>query len=130
MIVVSHFDSAKRPDDPFDMYFIIGGSHTDPSSEVDITVDGFKGKDFIYSRPFDHGCKYRRGWIIDAGPRIFWVIYGGNRLEGLGSSRTMRFLKSFHPQRKQLNLKGTSNNSLDRSGGRVFRTKLGAAIVE
>jgi len=99
-VLAGHFDATNRPDDPSGMFLLIGGSHIFPSSEVEIAVDGFKAKDFIYSRPFDSGCKYRRGWVIDAGARVFWVIYGSARLEGLKSPRTMRFFKSFHPQQK------------------------------
>jgi hypothetical protein len=110
-VLVGKFGSNDRPDDPSGMFLIIGGSHIWPSSEVNITVDGFKGKDFVYTDPFESGCKYRRGWIIDTGTLVFWVIYGGDRLEGLKSPRTMRFFKSFHP--RQLTSKRTSNKSLE-----------------
>jgi hypothetical protein len=109
-------DDSERPNrDISGLWFLIGGDDIWPSRETDIIVDGRKARDVIYSLPFDSGCKYRRGWIIDGGRRIYLLIYGGDELKSLSSPSTMRFFKSFRLRRKHLKVKRTSNKSLDRS---------------
>jgi|GEM_PF-1986219 hypothetical protein len=129
---VGRMDDSKRPkgNDLSGWWFLIGGDDIWPSLETDITVGGRKARDVIYSGPFKSGCKYRRGWIIDGGSRIYWLIYGGDELKSLSSPSTMRFFKSFRLRRKRLKAKGASNKSLDASGGGVFRIRMGPAMLE
>ena len=111
-VAVGTFDDKDRPNgDLSGWYLLIGGSHTEPTTETDIIVRGLKAKDVVYSRPFDSGCKYRRGWIIDAGKHIYWLIYQDDFLEGLSSPSAMRFFKSFRLNTKGLKSKRATNKS-------------------
>lgn len=104
-VAVGTLDDKDRPNGDLSGWrFLIGGSHTDPTSETDILVEGRKAKDIIYTKAFDSGCKYRRGWIIDGGTRIYWLIYQDDELKNLSSPSTMRFLKSFHLRTKRLTI--------------------------
>lgn len=74
--------------------FTIGGDNAEPTSQADIKVDGFKGKEFIYAltgETFGH----RKGRIIDVERKIFVLIYATNTASDLNSSAAARFFNSF-----------------------------------
>lgn len=67
--------------------FVIGGDDAEPLSEKLINVQGLKGKEFIYNR--------RRGQILDAGERIFVIVYAGKNAKNLNSLSATKIFGSF-----------------------------------
>jgi hypothetical protein len=74
--------------------FTIGGDNAEPTSELSVTVNGFKGKEFIYDLR-DEPLGHRKGRIIDARTRIYVLIYATGDASDLNSSSAARFFGSF-----------------------------------
>jgi hypothetical protein len=75
--------------------FTIGGDDAEPTSRSSITVNGFKGKEFIYHFSEAEEFGHRIGRVIDAKTRIFVLIYATNTAVSLQSSAAARFFNSF-----------------------------------
>jgi hypothetical protein len=81
--------------------FVIGGDDAEPLSEKVINVQGLKGKEFIYGLD----GKRTRGRILDAGERIFVLVYGSRKAKDNTSPSATRFFDSFQ---SLLRTRGTS----------------------
>ena len=75
--------------------FTIGGDNAEPKSESDIKVGNFKGKELIYALTDAEALGHRKGRIIDAGTKVFVLIYATNAASDLSSSAAARFFNSF-----------------------------------
>jgi hypothetical protein len=75
--------------------FTIGGDDARPTTELDIKASGLNGKDFIYHFPDAEGLGHRKGRILDAGNKIFILIYASDTASGLESKEGARFFNSF-----------------------------------
>lgn len=75
--------------------FTIGGDDAEPASELPIKMNGLHGKEFIYHFPDAKTLGHRKGRIIDAGRRVFVLIYATNTAAGLKSREATRFFNSF-----------------------------------
>ena len=77
------------------LQFTIGGDDAEPTSQSSIRVNGLKGREFIYDFPNAEALGHRKGQIIDAGKKIFILIYATDASSDLNSSATGRFFMSF-----------------------------------
>lgn len=107
---VMNLSPEENPDSLDGLEFLIGGDNRRPTIQVTISVDGWPGKEVIYSPPPEFGVTYFRGRIIDAGKRIFIIKLTSDNREDLHSTSTNRFFNSFHLARKRLKRTRTSNN--------------------
>ena len=75
--------------------FVIGGDDAKPLSEKAIIMRGLKGKEFTYD--------LSRGQILDAGERIFILVYAGKSAKDLSSPSATKFFDSFQSMLKKRN---------------------------
>jgi hypothetical protein len=95
--------SKNREDRIAGLWFLIGGDDATPTNERIVRVSGFNGKEYVYAKEISDE-RYTRGRIIDAGEKIYVIVFVAKTAEDLNSSDAERFLNSFRPQRSKIKI--------------------------
>lgn len=80
-------------------WWIGGDDESEPTSVIDVEVDGLKGKEYIYSKAISLDT-YTRGRILDGGDKVYILIFKSSTAEELSSAAATRFLNLFHLRTK------------------------------
>jgi len=105
-------------------WWIGGDDESEPTSRLDVNVNGLKGKEYIYAKDIAF-ARYTRGRIFDAGERVYILIFKSSTAEDLSSEAATRFLDSFRlrkktsRQKRVVTLKRAPNNSFNRSASEL-----------
>ncbi|MCP9496912.1 MAG: hypothetical protein MSG64_21040 [Pyrinomonadaceae bacterium MAG19_C2-C3] len=75
---------------------IIGGDDKLILRDSKLRVDGLPAREFIYKK----GIVYGRVLIVNAGKRIFLLIYASDIPEATSSPEAARMFKTFHPAKR------------------------------
>ena len=94
---------AKPREGGYGLYWYLGAvligneDEAEPTSVKEISVNGLKGKEYIYTR----GGVYTRGRIFEVGGKIYVVVFVGKDDNDLTSSDAERFLNSFRLRKRR-----------------------------
>ena len=74
-------------------WWIGGDDDSEPTSTTEIEVNGVKGREYLYEHDIALD-RYTRGRILDAGKRVYILIFKSTTAEDLKSVSAARFLNS------------------------------------
>lgn len=80
-------------------WWIGGDDDSEPTSVLDVNVNGLKGKEYIYATAISLD-RHTRGRIFDGGDKVYILIFKSSTAEDLSSDAATRFLNSFCLRKK------------------------------
>jgi hypothetical protein len=105
-VLVADIPKDRRPlsadDIDYLKWWIGGDDESEPTSALDVNVNGLQGKEYIYATDiaFD---RYTRGRIFDGGDQVYILIFKSSTAADLSSKAATRFLDSFRLRKQSSN---------------------------